>query len=180
MCKKIIIVGFGRGRDYFNFNQSNPFDFKGYNLDEYEIIGIEPLEFKHHWEIIKEQVPIKIINKMAWVADGKRKFSIHPQDGKSTTIREKSDYDDRRAVEVECFDFGKWLMQYKDCEIVLEMDGEGSEVDILEDLIRSGRINLIDKLYIEFHEDKIERGYVERTQKVRDSLNRRGIDWEEE
>lgn len=60
---------------------------------------------------------------------------------------------EKEAIEVEIIDFSTYLAaqskQYR--QIVVKMDIEGAEIDLLENLISSGKINLIDILYVEFH-----------------------------
>lgn len=60
---------------------------------------------------------------------------------------------ENETIEVEIIDFSAYLTaqskQYR--QIVVKMDIEGAEIDLLENLISSGKINLIDILYVEFH-----------------------------
>lgn len=57
------------------------------------------------------------------------------------------------AIEVEIIDFGKYLTKKTKFynKIIIKMDIEGAEVDILEKLISTNLIQLIDILYVEFH-----------------------------
>jgi FkbM family methyltransferase len=55
---------------------------------------------------------------------------------------------------VKAIDFSEWLKQNvtADDYVVLKMDIEGSEYKVLRKMFDDGTIDLIDKLYIEFHD----------------------------
>ena len=53
---------------------------------------------------------------------------------------------------VEAFDFSEFLKSLPTCaEVVVKMDIEGSEVDVMNHLISTGAMTVIDELYIETH-----------------------------
>jgi FkbM family methyltransferase len=56
-------------------------------------------------------------------------------------------------VEVKKIDLSKWMSDnlIQSDYVILKMDIEGSEYPVLEKIINSGLIKLIDKLYIEWH-----------------------------
>ena len=58
-----------------------------------------------------------------------------------------------RFIEVEAIDFGDWLAKNvnRDDYVVCKMDVEGAEFDVLEHLLRTRRIVLIDVLLVEWH-----------------------------
>jgi FkbM family methyltransferase len=67
------------------------------------------------------------------------------------------------AVRVEVFDFAQFLEERRGEYdlVVVKMDIEGSELEVLDHLIRTKSIEIIDVLYVEFHssfvsEDKLE------------------------
>jgi FkbM family methyltransferase len=57
------------------------------------------------------------------------------------------------TVVVPSIDFSKWILENcnKSDYVVLKMDIEGAEYNVLEKVISSGAVALIDKLYIEWH-----------------------------
>jgi FkbM family methyltransferase len=56
-------------------------------------------------------------------------------------------------VEVPRIDLSEWVLENinPDDFVILKMDIEGAEYDVLEKIIEKNVINLIDKLYIEWH-----------------------------
>lgn len=60
-------------------------------------------------------------------------------------------------VMVKTLDFSRWLkLNIKEDDYVFcTMDIEGSEYDVLKDLFATGSIDLINKLYVEFHDVKL-------------------------
>lgn len=58
-----------------------------------------------------------------------------------------------RFVEVETIDFGDWLAKNvsRDDYVVCKMDVEGAEFDVLEHLLKTRLIGLIDVLLVEWH-----------------------------
>ena len=60
-------------------------------------------------------------------------------------------------VMVKTLDFSRWLkLNIKEDDYVFcTMDIEGSEYDVLKDLFATGAIDLINKLYVEFHDVKL-------------------------
>ena len=62
-----------------------------------------------------------------------------------------------KTIEVESIDFDAWMKDniQEDDYVVISMDIEGTEYDVLNKMISSGSINLIDELYLEFHKKKV-------------------------
>ena len=58
-----------------------------------------------------------------------------------------------RFIEVETIDFADWLAKHlsRDDYVVCKMDVEGAEFDVLEHLLRTKQIDLIDVLLVEWH-----------------------------
>jgi len=56
-------------------------------------------------------------------------------------------------VEVPQIDLSEWMITNLQPEdfVILKMDVEGAEYDVLEKIVDAGAINLIDKVYIEWH-----------------------------
>ena len=56
-------------------------------------------------------------------------------------------------VEVECISFSDFVNQFNDDdEIICKMDIEGSEFEVLRDMLNKGSIKKIKDLYVEFNE----------------------------
>jgi FkbM family methyltransferase len=60
---------------------------------------------------------------------------------------------DANAIQVDCIDFSEWLKQNVSPRqhVTLKLDIEGAEYDVLWKLINDKTIELVDKLYVEFH-----------------------------
>jgi FkbM family methyltransferase len=56
-------------------------------------------------------------------------------------------------VEVPRIDLSEWMFKNLQSEdyVILKMDIEGAEYDVLEKIISAGTLNLIDRVYIEWH-----------------------------
>ena len=66
-------------------------------------------------------------------------------------------------------------------EIVLKLDIEGAEYDVFEDLIQTGVIKKVSKIYCEFHTQWLSLDYREREQKIREEIKNLNIpleDWD--
>ena len=56
---------------------------------------------------------------------------------------------------VPCFDFGQWLSCVgTGAAITIKMDIEGAKYPVLEDMIDTGAIDLVDDLFCEWHLDR--------------------------
>ena len=58
---------------------------------------------------------------------------------------------------IPCIDFTEWFSQFKaEDEIVLKMNIEGAEFDILEKMIETGELKKVKRLFVEWHDEKVE------------------------
>lgn len=73
-------------------------------------------------------------------------------------------------IEVPKIDLSQWMSKNltADDYVILKMDIEGSEYPVLEKIINSGLIGLIDKLYIEWHSNMFvdSESYKDREEKI--------------
>ena len=54
---------------------------------------------------------------------------------------------------MKCINFSEFLKQFNDDDyVILKLDVEGSEYDILDQLIETKLITKINELYVEFHD----------------------------
>ena len=154
------------------------FDGKLDNIDPTGFVahGFDPLKiYLKEMKELEGKYPFTFINKAVWTYDGEVEFGEFKNDESSTIKKEKLNYDSAKVVKVPCVDFSAWLGQFqKEDEVFVKMNIEGAEVDILEYLIKTGNIKLIDKLIIENHYNKIGGDYTERMQKLEKVLP---IDW---
>ncbi len=70
----------------------------------------------------------------------------------------QSAVDYQRPVQVEGFDFSRWLGENfgPDDYVIVKMDIEGAEYEVLEKVIADGNLPLIDELIVEFHQQMNE------------------------
>jgi FkbM family methyltransferase len=73
----------------------------------------------------------------------------------NSTIKEKINVSNK-FIKVECVDFNEFLNNFNiDDEIILKIDIEGGEYKLLNHLLKSNKLNLIKKIYCEWHYAKI-------------------------
>lgn len=101
---------------------------------------------------------INIIKKAVWIKDEKRKYYIAKEQG-STLYKSKitNRVNENNFKIVESIDFPNWIKKNfnKADYLIVNMDMEGAEYRVLLNLIKSGIINMIDELNVEFHYKKI-------------------------
>jgi FkbM family methyltransferase len=125
---------------------------------------------QHDWEMFSfeanpnliEKIPKKpnltIIDKAVWVDDSGIDFFIGKSTASSSVIKEKSTGQlSTTPTRVGSVDFGKWLTENFTSNdfVFVKLDIEGAEYDVLEKMLSDGSIELVDALYIEFHNIKV-------------------------
>ena len=129
-----------------------------------------------------------VFNEVAlWIEDCKKNLTIESFDGEyicqhtgehlgydlksggATNIMENewnkphyiSDGDLDKSVQVNCIDFSKYLKANinKDDYVICKMDIEGAEYEVLGKLIDEDTIDLIDEIYIEWHNHLLKSSY---------------------
>lgn len=146
-----------------------------YNIDEsWTIMSFEPnIEA---FNILKEfkykNCNIQFINKGIWIENKKMKFRPEKtsisyggkNDGAGSTFIEENDWNIKNnnnigggefleEYEVEVIDFDELLLSLKNVEFLLvKMDIEGSEYTILRKIIETKSIQIINDIYVEFHD----------------------------
>lgn len=86
-----------------------------------------------------------------------------------------SDKDIDSTIKVKCIDFSEYLKNNinNDDYVICKMDIEGAEYDVLGKLIDDDSINLIDEIYIEWHNHLLKTNY--NTQMFIDEMTKRNI-----
>jgi len=139
--------------------------FRGlYDKEEiYEIHSFEPNPVFDHWF---DDLEVNLIKKAVWIRNEELTFYQieNLRDGMesgASTLNEKKAKSHNNVIvhelKVEAIDFSEWVFNNFDPEdeIVLKMDIEGSEYEVLHKMIDDGTIKFINKLYIEFHWQKV-------------------------
>jgi len=124
----------------------------------------------HAWEIFAfeanpnliPQIPKKpnttILNKAIWTHDGTVEFYLAEDTlGSSVLGNKKTGNLAKTPTKVDSVDFGQWLKNNfsRDDYIFVKLDIEGAEYDVLENMLKDGTIVLVDRLYVEFHNVKV-------------------------
>ena len=129
------------------------------NFNEFDIYAfecnrrlIDKLRLINNVHIIPKAVWINndIVN--LYIGDGKYSESSSVIIEKKTGKLNKANPD-----AVECIDFSKWLIDNFNLDdyIIVKMNIEGAEYNVLEKMLCDNSIDLIDKLYIQWHWNKI-------------------------
>lgn len=160
---------------------------------EYEIFSFEPdPEFN--------QFCPKLINKAVWTTETTKTFHKFDIRGGSSLNKYRADllsqqkghinHTDlnvqgkklyygkiRTAIEVECFDINKWILDNfsKEDYIVLKLDVECAEYQIIPHMISGGSMSYVNKLYIEWHNVKCNCGGKQKDAELTAKLNEMGI-----
>lgn len=107
---------------------------------------------------------ITLFNQAADTRDGTAKLFLHREinsrdsaaEGNSL-VQEKNNVSSDNFQNTPCIDFAHFLTEHFSPadEVVLKIDIEGKEYDLLDHLVNTGSINLIDKIFCEWHDQKI-------------------------
>jgi FkbM family methyltransferase len=125
---------------------------------------------QHEWEMYSfeanpnliDKIPKKpnltIIDKAVWVDDRGIEFYIGESTASSSVIKDKKTGQlSNEPTKVGSVDFGNWLKRNFTLHdfVFIKLDIEGAEYDVLEKMLSDGSIELVDALYIEFHNIKV-------------------------
>ena len=126
---------------------------------------------EHPWEVyafqanpnLISQIPAKqnltVLNKAIWIHDGTVDFYLAKSTPSSSILKHKKTGKlSKVPIRVESVDFSNWVEERfsRDDYVMLKLDIEGAEYQVLDKMIRDGSIAYIDKLYIEFHNVKVD------------------------
>jgi FkbM family methyltransferase len=155
--KVFVDVGGLDGRTTFEFIDGHKNTYKDF---EYYIIECSPIILKKLKDNIvnlgKSDVKFNIIEKAAWIYDGKIDFYVGRL-CRCTLMKEyhkggRDHLDKEHPIKVPCFDFGKWIKKaFKKCEIYIHMNIEGAEYDIIDQMIKDGTILLVKEMLFAKH-----------------------------
>lgn len=95
----------------------------------------------------------------------------------STTQKSKANWDDIEEndfLEVESINLSDFIKNNfdKNDYIILKMDIEGSEYDVLAEMINTGTISYINEFYCEFHSQWMSKDTIEKEQKIKNELEK--------
>lgn len=105
-----------------------------------------------------------LINRAVWIQDTTIDFYKYRLSGASSVLPERSDFIQKhsphekvRVFPTRAFDLNRFMLEHfseKD-NIALKLDVEGAEYSILPHIIKGGAIKLVSKLYIEWHNKRV-------------------------
>jgi len=128
------------------------------------------------------QIPKKpnttILNKAIWTHDGTVEFYLAEDTlGSSVLGNKKTGNLAKTPTKVDSVDFGQWLKNNfsRDDYIFVKLDIEGAEYDVLENMLKDGTIVLVDRLYVEFHNVKVNVP-AERDDELLTAIKKMGVD----
>ena len=170
-----------------NVGQAYQFFRNIYPNNMYDYILVEPNKFcVEKLNKLIDCPNVEVIEAAAWVSDGKGLlYGLH-ESGNNLSLG-ASIIDDHKtksyniikdsALKINTFIFSDLLNEKSEIyeEIIVKMHIESSEYDILENLIKNNNINLIDRLFVEFHskwmkESDLKDMYKKRERKLIDTL----------
>ena len=131
------------------------------SVENYYIFGYEPYPRNPHLsQELKEKypnTPIELSESAVWIEDENHSFTCYPNKDGNTLIPDCINHYERveQENEVSCINFSKVLLtncKLED-EVIVKMDIEGAEFPVLEHLIETEAMNLITRLFVEFHTD---------------------------
>jgi hypothetical protein len=104
---------------------------------------------------------VTIYREAAWLFDGEIEFYINPNPKYqgATVFKEKTTgwLDKKHPIKIRCIDFSAWLKQYlrKEDNVIMKCNIEGSEYPLFSRLMDDGTIDIVKKLYMSYHWNKI-------------------------
>lgn len=141
--------------DIGTFNGDSALHFVSYlDIDHIDAYDPSP-NFTKLWQAISEHYPdIHFWQKAVYTYNGEITYYQRPHAAPlgSTIMEAKIQNDERQEITVPCVDV---LDILPDSPFCLKIDAEGAEYDILERIITEGRGELIDRLYVEWHDSKM-------------------------
>lgn len=150
MRKVFIDLGAGSGGDIAGY----------YSLDDdnknHEVFAFEANPVRVSG--IKRRYPdANVLNKAVGVEDTVSKMYLGGSLNTSSLNENKVSISTSNYIEVEVLHFTKWLAKNftADDYITLAIDIEGSEYELLEDMLTEDQWGWIDQLYVEFHGTKL-------------------------
>mgnify|MGYP001351768310 CR=1 FL=1 len=129
------------------------------NIENYKIYSFEPNPYFKNNLFKQENENVKIFMKIAGTRNSLTKLYLSQNNDKGSTIyNDKTSNDINKKIYLNCpeIDIASFIKQIKgDNELWVKMDVEGAEYKIIPHLYEQDCINMINKLYIEWHYDKI-------------------------
>lgn len=166
---KLIDIGAFNGDSVLHFISYPDID----SIDAYE----PNTDFSPLWRAIEEFYEnVRFAPVAVYTYKGSIEYTKRPEDLPlgSTIMKEKSGWGDGQIMKVLCVDI---LDIIPDQPFCLKLDAEGAEYDILERLIESGKSDLVNRLYVEWHDTKMSSDNSERQIAITEHFGIRMKQW---
>jgi FkbM family methyltransferase len=121
---------------------------------------------KHAWQVVSfepnpglvPQIPNRpwatVREEAIWTHDGELEFQFSDQETLGGSVVDSVvKFPVMKNVKVHSIDFGQWLKKnFNKTDVVyVKFDIEGAEYPVLEQMLKDGTMELVDRFYIEFH-----------------------------
>jgi len=170
MSRKVYVsLGSNKGGEFLTLQKSKIYS------EDFVIYAFEPEErcFKHI-EKVQEQVPnITHIKACAGTYDGIVSFNVGKNTLSGSVRKDKKRGLTNDTIDMESIDICEWLNNNinEDDYVILTMDIEGSEYDILPIMLENKCSDLINKIYIEFHGEKMKEDVSKLEKSLKENLH---------
>jgi len=147
--KYFVDLGAHKGESVALFRRDYP------NAADFKIISFEANTFIHKYFTMGNIQDVEFYPNAVWTEDTTLTFHKHWDTvGFSLYDTHPKSYKDEGAFDVAAIDFSTWMKNRftPDDYVILKMDIEGAEYKVLRKMFDDGSIDLVSKLYIEFHD----------------------------
>ncbi len=124
---------------------------------------------RHNWEIfaieanpgLAAKLPhaplLTVLSKAVWIEDGTLEFHMESETSGANSIAAWKPEEELTTITVDSFDFSQWVKGNFDERdyVILSIDIEGAEFDVLQKMLDDDTAKLIDRLYVEFHPQRL-------------------------
>ncbi len=91
-----------------------------------------------------------------WIEDGSTTFYKYRLSGASSLLAERKTTEQPTPIQVTTLNLSRWILEnFAEDRLILKLDIEGAEYKILEHMLKTGAIDKVDKLYIEWHNKRV-------------------------
>ena len=155
MKKVFIDCGANEGQSIQNFINKWS-DWSEYTIHSYEA---NP-RLVHHFDKFKEIQNINFHSEAIWIYDGTVDFYLSNEGNVGSSIigTKVTGRLDKIPTTVKCVDIDRIIRQYsKEDNVILKIDVEGAEYELLDYMLSKNTFELVNDLYIEFHNGKVHK-----------------------
>lgn len=131
------------------------------------LYGFDPLLEQERVGDVVGGTVIELHRAAAWVKEGYIELGVGARElVDATVLPEKNDRDEwSETVAVPCFDLARWL-DTLGVPVILKMNIEGAEYTLIEHLIDTQMIGLVEQLVVAWHDDRLGPEFTERRRKI--------------